>query len=173
MLSSKADPYQVLGVSPDADEEEIRSAYRNLARQHHPDASGDPETAEAFCRATEAYEQLRERAAQSTGQGQPVRVEVRVGPRPRTEAEPLIPPRERPHGRWGRVTAEPLIPPRPGVERLCERQRGEEPLVQHGSPRDWPDRERLGGTRAVRDPRGRLLCGHALLPWLLRLLDDL
>ena len=35
-------PYDVLGVSPDADIEEIHRAYLALARRHHPDAGGDP-----------------------------------------------------------------------------------------------------------------------------------
>jgi molecular chaperone DnaJ len=41
------DLYQVLGVKRDASEKEIRSAYRKLARQHHPDVNPGNKTAEA------------------------------------------------------------------------------------------------------------------------------
>lgn len=39
--SSSADPYAVLGVSPAATAAEIKAAYRNLVKRHHPDAGGD------------------------------------------------------------------------------------------------------------------------------------
>ena len=49
-------PYQVLGVSPDATDEEIKHAYRALARKYHPDLNKDnKEAAEKFKEAQEAY----------------------------------------------------------------------------------------------------------------------
>ena len=35
------DPYKVLGVSPDASEEEVKSAYRQLVKKYHPDNYAD------------------------------------------------------------------------------------------------------------------------------------
>ena len=36
-MAAKADYYQTLGVSKDSTDAQIKSAYRNLARKHHPD----------------------------------------------------------------------------------------------------------------------------------------
>lgn len=51
------DPYQVLGVSKAASEAEIKSAYRRLAKKHHPDQNpNDPKAKERFSEANQAYE---------------------------------------------------------------------------------------------------------------------
>ncbi len=56
---AKRDYYEVLGVSRNAPEAEIKKAYRRLAMKHHPDRNPDDKTAEAsFKEAKEAYEVL-------------------------------------------------------------------------------------------------------------------
>lgn len=58
---SKRDYYEVLGVSRDASEEEIKKAYRKLAMQYHPDRNaGNKEAEEKFKEAAEAYEILKD-----------------------------------------------------------------------------------------------------------------
>jgi curved DNA-binding protein len=53
------DYYAILGVSPDADEKEIKRAFRRLARQHHPDVNpGDPGAEDRFKEINEAHEVL-------------------------------------------------------------------------------------------------------------------
>ncbi|MET3682461.1 molecular chaperone DnaJ [Alkalibacillus flavidus] len=55
---SKRDYYEVLGVSQDASKDEIKKAYRKLARQYHPDVSEEENADEKFKEAKEAYETL-------------------------------------------------------------------------------------------------------------------
>ncbi|HEX8710678.1 MAG TPA: molecular chaperone DnaJ [Terracidiphilus sp.] len=56
---SKADYYEVLGVSRDASEQELKSAYRKQALKYHPDRNpGDHSAEEKFKQASEAYQVL-------------------------------------------------------------------------------------------------------------------
>jgi len=59
MPTATKDYYQILGVPETASAEEIKRAYRKLAKQYHPDANpGDPQAAERFKEIGEAYSVL-------------------------------------------------------------------------------------------------------------------
>ena len=55
------DYYKTLGVGREAGDEEIKKAYRKLARKYHPDVSKEPNAKERFQEAAEAYETLRDK----------------------------------------------------------------------------------------------------------------
>ena len=57
-IAPEKDYYAILGLQPTTNLEEVKRAYRDLARQHHPDVSGGD--AEAFRSIQEAYEVLRD-----------------------------------------------------------------------------------------------------------------
>lgn len=52
--------YKIMGVSPDASDKDIKTAYRKLARKYHPDISKEPNAEEQFKEMGEAYEVLRD-----------------------------------------------------------------------------------------------------------------
>ena len=52
---NKRDYYEVLGVSKTASQDEIKSAFRKLAKKYHPDVSKEENAAEKFKEAQEAY----------------------------------------------------------------------------------------------------------------------
>lgn len=57
-----ADPYKTLGVRPTDSDDDIRAAYRKLAKKHHPDLNqGKPEAAERFKAISAAYDVLSDK----------------------------------------------------------------------------------------------------------------
>jgi molecular chaperone DnaJ len=58
MATTNRDYYELLGIERNADEGEIKRAFRRLARQLHPDVSDAPDAQERFREVTEAYEVL-------------------------------------------------------------------------------------------------------------------
>ncbi len=55
-----ADPYEILGVSRDASDEEIKRAYRKLAKKYHPDANpGDEFAAKKMQEINDAYDRIK------------------------------------------------------------------------------------------------------------------
>jgi molecular chaperone DnaJ len=61
-MATVPDLYGVLGVNPGASDEEIKRAYRKLARELHPDVNSDPEAERRFKQITAAYQTLSDPA---------------------------------------------------------------------------------------------------------------
>lgn len=106
----RQDFYVVLGVTPVASADEIRQAFRQLARQYHPDANpGDPAAAEHFKVVNEAYRvlgtpQLRAAYDQALRIVRPA-----SGVPPSTQSSVSVPPRTAP------ARSRPTARPEPGL----------------------------------------------------------
>ena len=61
-MADTRDLYQVLGVRRDASQQDIKKAFRRLARENHPDVNSDPEAERRFKEITLAYETLSDPA---------------------------------------------------------------------------------------------------------------
>lgn len=71
------DLYETLGVEETADEEEIRRAFRDLAKAHHPDHAGDS-SSDRFREIRDAYDVLSDRARREAYDGQRSKATVDV-----------------------------------------------------------------------------------------------
>ena len=115
-----SDPYSVLGVPPEASDEDVRAAYRRLVKLHHPDHNSGSHAAEArFEAVQEAYSEIRRLRAQpragttgAAGQPPPGRSGQQPPPR-RSGQQP--PPRRSAQQPPPRQTARPTPPPPPGA----------------------------------------------------------
>lgn len=76
------DYYRILGLTPGADQESIKRAFRGLVQEHHPDVSTDPDAETRFRGILEAYEALSrgDRAATETVASPRARVRPTVAP---------------------------------------------------------------------------------------------
>ena len=57
-MTDKRDYYDVLGVAKGASDDEIKKAYRSLAKKYHPDVSKEPNAEAKFKEVQEAYDHL-------------------------------------------------------------------------------------------------------------------
>jgi len=66
-MSPAGDPHQILGVTPDVSDRELRRVYRELVKRHHPDHNGgSPESAARFALIQDAYARVM-RGRQAAG----------------------------------------------------------------------------------------------------------
>ena len=54
------DPYKILGVDRNASDDEIKKAYRQMAKKYHPDVNKEPGAEEKFKQIQNAYDQIME-----------------------------------------------------------------------------------------------------------------
>lgn len=64
-MAEKRDLYDILGVSKDASQDEIKKAYRRLSKKYHPDLNDAPDAEDKFKEVAEAYETLSDETKRS------------------------------------------------------------------------------------------------------------
>lgn len=146
---SVPDPYKVLQVDPEAEDEVIEAAYRRLARKYHPDVSPGPESQERMVRINQAWELLKDPVRRAAVDRARARAQASAAIAAASEARvrdasvtrPPEAARSRPGARPADVPGPtPLWPP--GV--LDPTQADAQ--SPHGAPSDWtPGRSNVGG----------------------------
>ena len=151
MATTEHDYYELLGVPRDADEADIKKAFRRLARELHPDVSDAPDADERFREVVEAYEVLSK--SETRAALRPLR--PRRAAQRRLRARPLRPRQPRPTS--SRRSSATISRRRaPAGARRRSRRRGRDRARRGGARNDarGPVRGR-GRVRALRRERRR------------------
>src|ERR1044072_375470 len=64
-MADGLDPYKILQVDPEAEDEVVQAAYRRLARKYHPDLTGTPEAAARMASINAAWEMIGDPASRA------------------------------------------------------------------------------------------------------------
>lgn len=93
-MSQQLDPYRVLQVHPDADQEEIKVAFRRLARRYHPDRAADAESTARMIEVNRAWELIGDPTSRAAFD----RANGRLSPATRAASRRAAETRQRPVG---------------------------------------------------------------------------
>jgi curved DNA-binding protein CbpA len=145
-MSFQGDPYRILGLVAGASAEDVKRAYRRLAKQFHPDSAG-PAALPRFLAIQAAYEALVD-GADRLRSG--IRPGSRAGSRPTSPAWQADPERAgATRDAWRRRPSA-----RPEAESEAAASAGSARAGPRPGPRRRPDAERTDGTATGRKPRG-------------------
>lgn len=101
MTSRIANPYAVLGVPPTAGPNEVREAYRRLAKQFHPDQNRDAQATERMQRINQAWEMLSSPAGRARYAAPPASEYPHWNSAPRSPRPPYAAPPMQPEPEFG------------------------------------------------------------------------
>jgi curved DNA-binding protein CbpA len=139
------DPYKILQVDPEAEDEVIEAAYKRLARKYHPDVSAGPDAQERMARINQAWEMLRSPVRRAAVDRAKARAAAQAARASATEARAKAGGGRR-SGTGGRAGREPGGPgwPFPGMKDTAEPGFPSGARPQYTSP-DWtPGRSAAG-----------------------------
>jgi molecular chaperone DnaJ len=157
-VDNSSDLYRTLGVAPGASDAEIRSAFRRLARQYHPDVNPDPAAPERFRAVVAAYEVLSDAPRRASYDQQ------RTGRRP-TWNVPGAGGSWRTGSRRATTPGVSTMPPVPGMDRHSTLRVASSVLQRGGtgtlSHRRWEHCERCGGFGRLQEEVPCTACGGA------------